>query len=79
VPLLVKVLLLAARSKRGRELIFMGLLGAIEAARSEQARKALREGRRLATGPQARSVGRAAVRAGTRARKAAVGVVNRMR
>jgi hypothetical protein len=40
VPLLLKVLLLAARSKRGREMLFAGTLAAIELARSERAREA---------------------------------------
>jgi hypothetical protein len=38
-PWLVKGLLLALKSKRGRELLFAGALGAYELARSERARK----------------------------------------
>ncbi len=35
---ILKVLLLAARSKRGRELLFAGALAVVELARSERAR-----------------------------------------
>jgi hypothetical protein len=38
-PWLLKGLLLAAKSKRGRELLFAGALGAFELARSDRARK----------------------------------------
>jgi hypothetical protein len=38
-PWILKALLLFARSKRGRELLFAGALGAVELARSEQARR----------------------------------------
>ena len=37
--LLVKLLLLTLRSKRGRELLFAAALGAVEIVRSERARK----------------------------------------
>lgn len=38
-PWLAKALLLALKSKRGRELLFAGGLGAVEVARSERARR----------------------------------------
>ena len=38
-PWLAKALLLALRTKRGRELLLAGGLGAIEVARSERARE----------------------------------------
>ena len=37
-PWLLKALLLALKSRRGRELLFAAGLGAVEAARSERAR-----------------------------------------
>jgi len=37
-PWLAKVLLLALKTKRGRELLFAGGMGAVEIARSERAR-----------------------------------------
>lgn len=38
-PWLVKALLLVLKTKRGRELLFAGGLGAVEIARSERARR----------------------------------------
>ena len=38
-PLILKGLLLAMKSRRGRELLFAGALGAFELARSDRARK----------------------------------------
>jgi hypothetical protein len=38
-PWILKGLLLVARSKRGRELLFAGALAVVEAAQSERARK----------------------------------------
>jgi len=47
-PWILKALLLVARSKRGRELLFAGALGAVELARSERARRLYGKARSLA-------------------------------
>lgn len=54
VPWLFKALLVAAKSKRGRELLFAGALGAYELARSKEARRAYAKVREVATDPALR-------------------------
>lgn len=53
-PWLVKALLLALKSKRGRELLLAGGMGAVELARSERAREAYARAREIATDPRPR-------------------------
>lgn len=52
-PWLVKGLLLAFRTKRGRQLLLAGGMGAIEIARSKRARDLYGRARRLATNRRA--------------------------
>lgn len=67
-PLVAKALLFAVKTRRGREVLFAAVLGAVELAQSDQSRKVVARARRVATGPQARRVvehsGRAAKRGG---------------
>lgn len=53
-PWLAKALLLALKSKRGRELLFAGGLGALELARSERARELYARAREVAADPRPR-------------------------
>ena len=53
-PWLAKVLLFALKSKRGRELLFAGAIGAVEIARSERARELYARARQAASDPRAR-------------------------
>lgn len=53
-PWLAKVLLLALKTKRGRELLFAGGMGAIEIARSRQARDVYARVWEVATDPRPR-------------------------
>jgi hypothetical protein len=48
VPWILKALLLVARTKRGRKLLVAGALGAVELARSDQARRLYGKARSLA-------------------------------
>lgn len=54
-PWVVKGLLLALKSKRGRELLFAGALGAFELARSDRARKLYEKAWSAATDPRPRA------------------------
>jgi len=65
VPWLIKGLLLAAKSKRGRELLFAGALGAVELARSDRARKLGAKAWGAASDPDRRKVAADAVRKAT--------------
>ena len=49
-PWLLKGLLLALKTKRGRELLFAGALGALEIAQSEKARRVYARARKVASG-----------------------------
>jgi hypothetical protein len=69
--LLIKGLVFAAKSPKGRELIFVGLLGAVRAARSEEARRVATQVRRLVAGPGAHRVAEQAARASKHAVDAA--------
>lgn len=53
-PWLAKVLLLALKTKRGRELLFAGGIGAVEIARSERARRFYARTWEVAADPRAR-------------------------
>ena len=53
-PWLVKVLLLALKTRRGRELLFAGGIGAIEFVRSERARSLYAKVRQVALDPRPR-------------------------
>ena len=53
-PWLVKALLLTLKTKRGRELLFAGGVGAIEIAQSERARKLYARAWQLAADPRPR-------------------------
>jgi hypothetical protein len=53
-PWLAKALLLALKTKRGRELLFAGGTGAIEIARSKRARELYARAREVATDPRPR-------------------------
>ena len=53
-PWLVKALLLALKTKRGRELLFAGGIGAIEIAQSDRARKLYARTWQLAGDPRPR-------------------------
>jgi len=53
-PWLVKALLLAMKTKRGRELLFAGGLGAIEIARSDRARQLYTKAWEAAAAPRPR-------------------------
>jgi hypothetical protein len=53
-PWLVKALLLALKTKRGRELLFAGGLGAVDIARSERARALYARAREAAADPRRR-------------------------
>jgi len=53
-PWVVKALLLALKTKRGRELLFAGGIGAIEIARSDRARKLYASAWQLAAAPRPR-------------------------
>jgi hypothetical protein len=55
VPWLVKALLLALKTKRGRELLFAGAAGALELARSERARTLYARAREAAADPRPRT------------------------
>jgi hypothetical protein len=67
VPWLAKALLLVLKTKRGRELLFAGGIGAVEIARSEQARRFYAKARELAADPRPRrNVARLARRAADR-------------
>jgi hypothetical protein len=68
VPWLLKALLLAARSKRGRELMFAGALAAVEFARSERARKLYGDARSLVRDPRPRERAAEVVRRAKRLR-----------
>ena len=54
-PWILKGLLLAAKSKRGREVLFAGMLAAIELAKSERARKTYSNVHGLLVDPRARA------------------------
>jgi len=62
VPWLIKGLLLAAKSKRGRELLFAAALGAYELSRSDEARKLYARARAVARDPRPRDFVRDAAR-----------------
>jgi hypothetical protein len=47
-PWILKALVLVAKSKRGRELLLAGALGAVELARGERARRLYGKARNLA-------------------------------
>jgi hypothetical protein len=53
-PWRVKALLLALKTKRGRELLFAGGLGAVEIARSKRARRFYAGAWEVATDPRPR-------------------------
>lgn len=53
-PWLAKALLLALKTKRGRELLFAGGVGAIELVRSERARQLSASVRKVAADPRPR-------------------------
>jgi hypothetical protein len=53
-PWLAKALLLALKTKRGRELLLAGGMGALEIARSAQARELYARAREAATDPRPR-------------------------
>lgn len=53
-PWLVKALLVALRTKRGRELLFAGSVGAIEIVQSDRARKLYARAWQLAANPRPR-------------------------
>jgi len=53
-PWLAKALLLALKTKRGRELLLAGGLGAVEIARSERARKVYAKTWQVAADPRPR-------------------------
>ena len=61
-PWVVKGLLLALKSKRGRELLFAGALGAFEIARSDRARKLYQKIWSEAANPRPRVFAASAVR-----------------
>jgi hypothetical protein len=61
-PWILKGLLLAMKSKRGRELLFAGALGAYELARSERAKKVYAKARKAARDPRPREIAKSAVR-----------------
>jgi hypothetical protein len=61
-PWLVKGLLLALKSKRGRELLFAGALGAYELARSERAQKLYAKAREAARDPRPREIAKSTAR-----------------
>ena len=54
VPWIVKLLLVVLKTRRGRELLFAGALGALEVAQSERARKVYGRTREWATDPRRR-------------------------
>jgi hypothetical protein len=60
-PWVVKGLVLALKSKRGRELLFAGALGAFELARSDRARKVYEKAWSAATDPRPRVFAASAV------------------
>ena len=60
-PWVVKGFLLALKSKRGRELLFAGALGAFELARSDRARKLYEKTWSAAVDPRPRAFAAAAV------------------
>ena len=53
-PWLAKVLLLALKTKRGRELLFAGGIGAVEIARSERAHRFYARAWEVAADPRPR-------------------------
>lgn len=53
-PWLAKALLLALKTKRGRELLFAGSMGAIEIARSKRARELYGRAWKVAADPRPR-------------------------
>lgn len=55
-PWLLKAVLLAAKSKRGRELLFTGALAAVELARSDRARELYSKARDVTTDPRLRKL-----------------------
>jgi len=62
VPWILRGLLLAAKSKRGRELLLAGALAAVELAQSDQARKLYAKAGEAARDPRARELAAEAVR-----------------
>jgi hypothetical protein len=63
-PWLVKALLLALKTKRGRQLLLAGGLGALDIARSERARALYARARKAATDPRRRQKAAGLVREG---------------
>jgi hypothetical protein len=55
-PWVAKALLLALKTKRGRELLFAGAVAAVELAQSERARELYARAREVATDPRPRQV-----------------------
>ena len=71
-PWVAKALLLALKSRRGRELLFAGAVAAVELAQSERARELYAKVREAATDPRPRKVAAETVRkAAERIRSAA--------
>jgi hypothetical protein len=56
-PWLAKALLLVLKTKRGRELLLAGGMGAVEIARSERARELYARARQVAVDPRLRQKG----------------------
>jgi len=65
-PWLARALLLALKTKRGRELLFAGAIAAVELAQSERARELYAKAREVATDPRPRQAAGDAVRKATR-------------
>jgi hypothetical protein len=61
-PWILKGLLLAMKSRRGRELLFAGALGAYELARSERAQKVYAKARAAAHDPRPREIAKSTLR-----------------
>jgi hypothetical protein len=69
-PWLGKALLVALKSRRGRELMFAGALAAVELAQSDRARELYARARQAATDPRKRqAVAEAVQRASRRVRR----------
>jgi hypothetical protein len=63
-PWLFKALLLALKTKRGRELLFAGWIGAVDLARSKRARELYATAWRAAADPRPRRKAAGLVRTG---------------
>jgi hypothetical protein len=61
--MLFKTILFAARTKRGRRLLFLGALHVVQLAQSPQARRAYAQAAKIASDPRPRAAARTAARA----------------